>query len=36
MHALVPGSRRVLLKELETADGLAEAARVYGDFLDAI
>jgi pimeloyl-ACP methyl ester carboxylesterase len=34
MHALVAGSRRVLLKELETPAGLAEAARVYDDFLD--
>jgi len=35
MHALVPGSRRMLLKELETKAGLAEAARVYGAFLDS-
>lgn len=35
MHALVPGSRRLLLDELETPAGLAAAARAYATFLDA-
>ncbi|MBL8702729.1 MAG: alpha/beta fold hydrolase [Alphaproteobacteria bacterium] len=33
MHALVKSSRRVLLRELETPAGLAEASRAYGAFL---
>jgi pimeloyl-ACP methyl ester carboxylesterase len=34
MHRLVAGSRRALLTEMETQEGLAEAAHVYGEFLD--
>lgn len=35
MHGLVAGSRRVLMKELESPAGLTEAGRVYGAFLGA-
>jgi hypothetical protein len=33
MHRLVPASQRVLTKEVQTPQGLAEAARAYSAFL---